>query len=42
MPEMTVGIRQLKSHLSAYLRRVKAGEVLIVTDRGSGQRPYRG
>jgi antitoxin (DNA-binding transcriptional repressor) of toxin-antitoxin stability system len=30
----TVGIRELKSKLSAYLRLVKAGEVVRVTDRG--------
>lgn len=29
-----VGIRLLKNKLSAYLRRVKEGEVLAVTDRG--------
>lgn len=31
---MTVGIRELKGKLSAYLRMVKAGEVVQVTDRG--------
>jgi len=30
----TVGIRELKSKLSAYLRLVRAGEVVQVTDRG--------
>ena len=30
----TVGIRELKSRLSHYVRRVEAGEVLMVTDRG--------
>jgi antitoxin (DNA-binding transcriptional repressor) of toxin-antitoxin stability system len=30
----TVGIRELKGKLSAYLRMVKAGEVVQVTDRG--------
>ncbi len=30
----TVGIRELKSHLSAYLRKVKRGETVRVTDRG--------
>jgi len=29
-----VGVRQLKMHLSEYLRRVQAGERLTVTDRG--------
>ena len=30
----TVSIRDLKNELSAYLRRVKAGTRIIVTDRG--------
>jgi antitoxin (DNA-binding transcriptional repressor) of toxin-antitoxin stability system len=30
----TVGIRELKSKLSHYVRRAEAGEVVIVTDRG--------
>ena len=30
----TVGIRELRDRLSDYLRRVKAGERLVVTDRG--------
>lgn len=30
----TVGIRELKAHLSEYLRRVRAGERLAVTDHG--------
>jgi antitoxin (DNA-binding transcriptional repressor) of toxin-antitoxin stability system len=29
-----IGIRDLKAHLSRYLREVGAGEVLLVTDRG--------
>lgn len=29
----TVGVRQLKEHLSRYLKRVKSGESIIVTDR---------
>lgn len=29
-----VGIRQLKNDLSKYIDRVRAGEVVIVTDRG--------
>ena len=29
----TVGVRQLKEHLSRYLKRVKSGERIIVTDR---------
>lgn len=30
----TVGIRELKNHLSAYVRKVEGGDVVIVTDRG--------
>ena len=30
----TVGIRELKDHLSEYLRRVRDGELLVITDRG--------
>lgn len=30
----TVGVRELKASLSAYLRRVREGESLVVTDRG--------
>jgi antitoxin (DNA-binding transcriptional repressor) of toxin-antitoxin stability system len=29
-----VGVRDLKAHLSSYLRDVVAGEVVLVTDRG--------
>lgn len=29
-----VGIRQLKDHLSEYIRNVREGEVIAVTDRG--------
>jgi prevent-host-death family protein len=31
---MNVGIRELKSHLSKYIARVRAGETVVVTDRG--------
>jgi prevent-host-death family protein len=31
---MEVGIRELKNHLSRYLDRVRAGDELVVTDRG--------
>ena len=31
---MEVGIRELKAHLSEYVARVAAGEVITVTDRG--------
>ena len=30
----TVGIRELKTHLSRHLRRVRSGARLLVTDRG--------
>jgi prevent-host-death family protein len=30
----TVGVRELKAHLSAHLKRVRAGARLTVTDRG--------
>jgi prevent-host-death family protein len=30
----TVGIRELKAHLSRYLKRVRSGARLMVTDRG--------
>lgn len=30
----TVGVRELKAHLSEYLARARAGEVIIVTERG--------
>ncbi len=32
---ITVGIRELKSKLSAYLRQVRDGELVVVTDRGA-------
>lgn len=31
---MDIGVRDLKEHLSEHLRRVEAGEVIRVTDRG--------
>ena len=34
MRETSVGTRELKNHLSAYLRRVKAGETVTITERG--------
>jgi prevent-host-death family protein len=34
MSEVRVGIRELKSRLSEYLRQVKAGETVVITDRG--------
>lgn len=30
----TIGIREFKAHLSAYLHRVKAGAVLVISERG--------
>jgi prevent-host-death family protein len=34
MSETKVGIRDLKAQLSKYLRRVKAGYTVLITDRG--------
>jgi prevent-host-death family protein len=34
MPMTTVGVKELKDRLSEYLRRVSAGEHVVVTDRG--------
>jgi prevent-host-death family protein len=34
MHETTVGIRELKAQISKYLRRVKAGQTLVITDHG--------
>lgn len=34
MSEATVGTRDLKNNLSQYLRRVKAGETILITERG--------
>lgn len=31
----SVGVRDLKNNLSRYLERVREGEVIVVTDRGS-------
>lgn len=30
----SVGIRDLKAHLSEYVRRAQAGETVLITDRG--------
>ena len=30
----SVGVRELKTHLSRYLQEVRAGETIVVTDRG--------
>ena len=34
MAELTVGIRELKSNLSKYLRQVKAGQTILITEHG--------
>ena len=34
MNEMRVGTRELKSKLSEYLRRVKSGQTIVVTEHG--------
>jgi prevent-host-death family protein len=34
MSGTSVGVRELKSQLSRYLRRVKTGETIIITDHG--------
>ena len=34
MQETSVGTRELKNRLSQYLRKVKAGETVIITERG--------
>jgi prevent-host-death family protein len=34
MNETTVGIRELKAQLSKYMRRVKEGQTLVITERG--------
>ncbi len=34
MSMKAVGIRELKSHLSEYLRMVRRGEEILITDRG--------
>ena len=35
MAEMTVGIRELKARLSAYISEVKAGGTVIIMERGT-------
>jgi prevent-host-death family protein len=34
MTQMAVGIRDLKAQLSSYMKRVKAGNTVIITERG--------
>ena len=34
MSQVTVGIRELKAHLSSYVRQVKAGGSVVITEHG--------
>lgn len=34
MEELTVGVRELKTQLSKYLRQVKAGRTIVITEHG--------
>ena len=34
MNELSIGVRELKARLSAYLRQVKAGRTIVITERG--------
>ena len=34
MGEQTVGVRELKARLSEYLRQVKQGRTIVITERG--------
>ena len=34
MSEMNVGVRDLKTRLSEYLRQVKAGKTIVITEHG--------
>ena len=34
MNEVTVGVRDLKAHLSEYLRQVRSGQTIVITDHG--------
>ncbi|HEY52309.1 MAG TPA: type II toxin-antitoxin system prevent-host-death family antitoxin [Caldilineae bacterium] len=34
MTVATVGIRELKTHLSKYIRQVKQGSIVLITERG--------
>jgi prevent-host-death family protein len=34
MTDQSVGVRQLKANLSKYLRQVKAGKTLVITEHG--------
>jgi prevent-host-death family protein len=34
MGEVTVGVRELKAHLSEFLRQVRSGQTIVITDHG--------
>ena len=34
MTEKTIGVRQLKTRLSEYLRKVKEGQTIVITEHG--------
>lgn len=34
MTELSVGVRELKTHLSEYLRQIKKGKTIVITDHG--------
>jgi prevent-host-death family protein len=34
MSEIYIGIRELKTRLSAYLRKVKEGDIIVITEHG--------
>ena len=34
MNEVSIGVRELKARLSEYLRQVKAGQTIVITERG--------
>jgi prevent-host-death family protein len=34
MNELSVGVRELKAHLSEYLREIKKGKTIVITEHG--------
>ena len=34
MTELNVGLRELKTHLSQYMRQVKSGDTIVITEHG--------
>ncbi len=34
MPELNVGVRELKTNLSKYLREIKRGRTIVITEHG--------